>query len=134
MYIFCLILHNFPRTNSFHVLFLNNKLQKSGDYLAIPVTINLVLILADILLIWATAARIKLWLWPWMILHTIELLFFITLLVLLMVLIDEPWIKVRSFLILVIFISSIFTSIVKVVNLFRIAFHFRSSYSSLDAQ
>merc|ERR1711899_709227 len=80
----------------------NNKeciIRKSGDYLAIPVTVNLVLILADILLIWATAARIKLWLWPWMILHTIELLFFITLLILLMVLIDEPWIKVVIFLI-----------------------------------
>ena len=64
--------------------------------MAIPVTINLVLILADILLIWATAARIKLWLWPWMILHTIEMLLFITLLVLLMVLIEEPWIKVKT--------------------------------------
>ena len=104
-FLFDITKNNLSCANPFHALFFINKLQKSGDYLAIPVTINLVLILADILLIWATAARIKLWLWPWMILHTIELLFFITLLVLLMVLIDEPWIKVRSFLILVISIS-----------------------------
>lgn len=74
-------------------------IRKSGDYLAIPITINVVLVIADTLLIWAAAARSKLLLWPWMILHAIEFLFFLALLIFLMVIVPEPWFKVVLFLI-----------------------------------
>ena len=70
-------------------------LQKSGDYLAIPITVNVVLIISDTLLIWASASKNKLLLWPWIILHCLEFLFFIAMLILLMVIVDEPWFKGR---------------------------------------
>ena len=75
------------------------ELQKSGDYLAIPITINVVLIISDTLLIWASASKNKLLLWPWIILHLLEFLFFISMLILLMVIVPEPWFKVVVFLV-----------------------------------
>ena len=86
-----------------HSIFVNGRndvdkttFQKSSDYLAIPVTVNVVLIISDSLLIWSTAARNKLLLWPWMVLHAIEFLFFVAFLIFLMVALDTPWIKVRE--------------------------------------
>ena len=74
-------------------------MQKSGDYLAIPITINVVLIISDTLLIWASASKNKLLLWPWIILHLLEFLFFISMLILLMVIVPEPWFKAVVFLV-----------------------------------
>jgi len=74
-------------------------IRKSGDYLAIPITINVVLIISDTLLIWASASKNKLLLWPWIILHLLEFLFFISMLILLMVIVPEPWFKVVVFLV-----------------------------------
>ena len=70
------------------------RLQKSGDFLAIPVTVNVVLILSDFLVLWATASKSRLLLLPWLVLHAFEFVFFIALLVFLMVTLVEPWIKV----------------------------------------
>ena len=72
--------------------FLN--LQKSGDYLAIPITINVVLIISDTLLIWACGARNRILIWPWLIIHFLEFLFFIAALIFAMVIVPEPWFKV----------------------------------------
>lgn len=74
-------------------------IQKSGDYLAIPICINVVLIISDTLLIWASASKNKLLLWPWLILHCLEWLFFIAMLILLMYIVPEPWFKVVVFLV-----------------------------------
>ena len=81
------------------MIFYLYELQKSGDYLAIPITINVVLIISDTLLIWASASKNKLLLWPWIILHLLEFLFFISMLILLMVIVDEPWFKAVVFLV-----------------------------------
>ena len=69
-------------------------LQKSGDYLAIPITVNVVLIISDTLLIWASASKNKLLLWPWIILHCLEWLFFIAMLIYLMVIVPKTGFKV----------------------------------------
>ena len=68
--------------------------QKSGDYLAIPITINVVLIISDTLLIWASGARNRILIWPWMIIHFLEFLFFIAALIFAMIIVPEPWFKV----------------------------------------
>ena len=68
--------------------------QKSGDYLAIPITINVVLIISDTLLVWASGARNRILIWPWMIIHSLEFLFFIAALIFSMVIVPEPWFKV----------------------------------------
>lgn len=71
-------------------------MQKSRDFLAIPVTVNVVLILSDFLVLWATASKSRLLLLPWLVLHALEFIFFIALLVFLMVTLVEPWIKVSK--------------------------------------
>ena len=46
--------------------------RKLGDFLAIPITINLVLMMANGLLIWAAVAKHRLLLWPWIVLYAVE--------------------------------------------------------------
>lgn len=74
-------------------------IKKSGDYLAIPITVNVVLIISDTLLIWASASKNKLLLWPWIILHCLEWLFFIAMLIYLMVIVPKTGFKVVVFLV-----------------------------------
>jgi hypothetical protein len=73
-----------------------NFFQKSGDYLAIPITINVVLIISDTLLIWASGARNRILIWPWMVIHFVEFLFFIAALIFAMIIVPEAWFKVRT--------------------------------------
>ena len=100
--------------------FIFYELQKSGDYLAIPITINVVLIISDTLLIWASASKNKLLLWPWIILHLLEFLFFISMLILLMVIVPEPWFKVVVFLVgspVIVLLVSILKSVLHSVEI-----------------
>ena len=53
--------------------------------MAIPITVNVVLIISDTLLIWAASAKTKLLLWPWIFLHSVEFLFFLAVMIFLMV-------------------------------------------------
>lgn len=77
----------------------NYLIQKSGDFMAIPITVNVVLITADTLLIWAAAAKTKLLCWPWIILHFLEFLFFLAVMILLMSVVPDAWFKVVIFLV-----------------------------------
>jgi len=76
-------------------------IKKSADYMAIPITVNVVLIISDTLLIWAASAKTKLLLWPWIFLHSVEFLFFLAVMIFLMVIVPEesPWLKVVIFLV-----------------------------------
>ena len=65
--------------------------QKSGDYMAIPITCNVVLIISDTLLIWASSAktrRERLLTWPWLLLHCAEWLFFLAIMIFAMYLVS----------------------------------------------
>ena len=64
--------------------------------MAIPVTVNVVLILSDCLLVWATAFKSRLLLLPWMAMHALEFGLFVALLVYLMIYLVEPWVKVTE--------------------------------------
>ena len=67
--------------------------------MAIPITISVVLIISDTLLIWATATKTRLLMWPWLILHMAEALFFLGSMVFLMIYAGHPWLKVVIFLV-----------------------------------
>ena len=54
----------------------------------------MVLIISDTLLIWASASKNKLLLWPWIILHCLEWLFFIAMLIYLMVIVPKTGFQV----------------------------------------
>jgi len=77
----------------------NDFIRKSGDFMAIPITINVVLIISDTLLIWATATKTRLLMWPWLILHMAEALFFLGAMIFLMIYAGYPWLKVVIFLV-----------------------------------
>ncbi len=64
--------------------------------MAIPITINVVLIISDTLLIWASGARNRILIWPWMVIHFVEFLFFIAALIFAMIIVPEAWFKVRT--------------------------------------
>ena len=66
--------------------------QKSGDYMAIPITCNVVLIISDTLLIWASSAktrRERLLTWPWLLLHCAEWLFFLAIMIFAMYIVSK---------------------------------------------
>lgn len=77
----------------------NDFIRKSGDFMAIPITISVVLIISDTLLIWATATKTRLLMWPWLILHMAEALFFLGSMIFLMIYAGHPWLKVVIFLV-----------------------------------
>ena len=55
--------------------------------------------LSDTLLIWASASKTKLLLWPWIVLHCLEFVFFLAALIFLMVKVPDAWFKVVIFLV-----------------------------------
>ena len=67
--------------------------------MAIPITINVVLIISDVLLIWAASTKTKLLMWPWILLHIAESIFLLGLMVFLMVQVCYAWLKVVIFLV-----------------------------------
>ena len=92
--------------------------------MAIPITINVLLIISDTLLIWASAAKTKLLLWPWLILHLLEALFFLALMIFFMVIFPQPmwWYKVVIFLVacpLVVFLVFFWTVVKCFYNYLR---------------
>jgi len=100
-------------------------IKKSGDFMAIPITVNVVLIISDTLLIWASSAktrRERLLIWPWLLLHCAEWLFFLALMVFSMIKFPEPWFKVVIFLVgcpLIVLLAFFWTVVKTFLNYWR---------------
>ena len=69
-------------------------LQRASDFLAIPVTLSIVLMIADSLLIWAALSQHRILLWPWLVLYAIEFVVLVALLVYFMVVMPKTYLKV----------------------------------------
>ena len=69
-------------------------LQRARDFLAVPITINIVLMIANSLLIWATVAQHKILLLPWLILYGLEWVLFLGALIYLMIIVVHSYLKV----------------------------------------
>jgi len=100
-------------------------IKKSGDYMAIPITCNVVLIISDTLLIWASSAktrRERLLTWPWLLLHCTEWLFFLAIMIFAMYIVPEPWFRVVIFLVgcpLIVLLAFFWTVVKTFLNYWR---------------
>ena len=78
---------------------LNNRemifFQRATDFMAIPITLNIVLVLANSLLIWSVIAEYKLLLWPWLVLYGLEWVGLMGLMVFLVIILFSSYMKVR---------------------------------------
>ena len=73
-------------------------LQRASDFLAIPVTLSIVLMIADSLLIWAAVSQHRILLWPWLVLYAVEYVLLVALLVYFMVVLPKTYLKVSPLL------------------------------------
>ena len=73
-------------------------LQRASDFLAIPVTLSIVLMIADSLLIWAAVSQHRILLWPWLVLYAVEYVLLVALLVYFMVVLPKTYLKVIALL------------------------------------
>ena len=69
-------------------------LQRASDFLAIPVTLSIVLMIADSLLIWAALSQHRILIWPWLVLYAVEYVMLVALLVYFMVVMPKAYLKV----------------------------------------
>jgi len=74
-------------------------IQRASDFLAIPVTLSIVLMIADSLLIWAAVSQHRILLWPWLVLYAVEYVLLVALLVYFMVVLPKTYLKVIAFLV-----------------------------------
>lgn len=72
--------------------------QRSRDFLAIPITINIVLMISNSLLIWATVSKHKILIWPWLVLYAIEWLCLLTMMIYAIIVIPKSHLKVQKIL------------------------------------
>ena len=72
-------------------------LQRASDFLAIPVTLSIVLMIADSLLIWAALSQHRILIWPWLVLYAIEYVVLVALLVYFMVVMPKTYLKVGGY-------------------------------------
>ena len=77
-----------------HNLLTVSLFQRASDFLAIPITLNIVLMISDSLLIWASVSQHRILLWPWLVLYALEFFVFIALLVYFMVVLPKTYMKV----------------------------------------
>ena len=63
-------------------------IRNSGEYLALPITVNLVLMVANVLACWGALTSLSLLIVPWLLLYLIYALFATSLLVYMMVLLQ----------------------------------------------
>ena len=73
-------------------------MQRASDFLAIPVTLSIVLMIADSLLIWAAVSQHRILLWPWLVLYAVEYVLLVALLVYFMVVLPKTYLKVSLLL------------------------------------
>ena len=73
-------------------------MQRASDFLAIPVTLSIVLMIADSLLIWAAVSQHRILLWPWLVLYAVEYVLLVALLVYFMVVLPKTYLKVIALL------------------------------------
>ena len=69
-------------------------MQRASDFLAIPVTLGIVLMIADSLLLWAAVSRHRILIWPWLVLSAAEYVALVALLVYFMVVMPKTYLKV----------------------------------------
>jgi len=74
-------------------------IKNSGEYLALPITVNLVLMVANVLACWGALTSLSLLIIPWLLLYLIYALFAASLLVYMMVLLQDVWFRVLLFLV-----------------------------------
>lgn len=74
--------------------------RRATDFMAIPITLNIVLMLANSLLIWAVMAEYKLLLWPWMVLYGLEWILLTAVMVFLVIILFSSYMKAILFLVL----------------------------------
>lgn len=93
-------------------------LSNSGEYFALPLTINIVMMVGNMLAIWGAVTRTRLLLIPWLVLYAANIVFFLCLLVYLILLLPGVWLKVLLFLVVVpvILVASVFWLTVKVFH------------------
>ena len=65
--------------------------------MAIPVTLSIVLMIADSLLIWAAVSQHRILIWPWLVLYAIEYVVLVALLVYFMVVMPKTYLKVGRY-------------------------------------
>lgn len=74
--------------------------QRSYDFLAVPVTACIVLMLSDALLLWSAASKQhKILLWPWLVLHGAEWAAAVAATVFVVVIVPKAYLKVLAFLV-----------------------------------
>jgi len=74
-------------------------IKNSGEYLALPITVNLVLMVANVLACWGALTSLSLLIVPWLLLYLIYALFATSLLFYMMVLLQDIWFRVLLFLV-----------------------------------
>jgi len=74
-------------------------IRNSGEYLALPITVNLVLMVANVLACWGALTSLSLLVVPWLLLYLVYALFATSLLVYMMVLLQDVWFRVLLFLV-----------------------------------
>jgi len=74
-------------------------MEKAGEYLALPITVNLVLMVANLLASWGALTTLPLLLVPWLILYGVYALFAASLLAYMIVLLQDIWFRVLLFLV-----------------------------------
>jgi len=75
-------------------------LQNSGEYFALPITINLILLVSNLLAAWGALFFLPLLLLPWLALYCAYILFLLSLLIYMIVIIQNVWFKVLLFLVI----------------------------------
>merc|ERR1719158_816181 len=73
--------------------------RNTGEYLALPITMNLVLMVSNVLSTWGPLASTSLLLLPWLLLYLLCALFVTALLIYVMYLLQDLWFRVLVFLI-----------------------------------
>jgi len=97
-------------------------IQNSGEYLALPITVNVVLLLSNILALFGAFCSSPLLLFPWMLSYLVYILFCLALMVYLIFLLEEVWFKVILFLVvfpMIVVAASFWIIVVRLFNKLR---------------
>lgn len=97
-------------------------IQNSGEYLALPITVNVVLLASNILAFFGAICTSPLILVPWILAYFVYILFCLALMVYLIFLLEEVWFKVILFLVvapLIVVAASFWIVVVRLLIQFR---------------